>query len=206
MTWKDFVLGRMYYSALERWLLPWMKKRGFTPNRVTVSGMIFAVMVPVGFSAHPFWGILLIMLAGIADSTDGFLAKETGLKSSFGGFLDSTIDRISDTFFIMGFWVLFWLDGRWILEATVLIILALMFMHLISYVKARAEAAGLECSLGLMTRTSRVVYMLVWAFLIMVFPGAQEGLLWIGLSLFILGCVFTVGQRIIHVRSQLMVS
>ncbi len=203
MSWRENFIGRGYYSILERWILPWMKKREFTPNRVTISGMIFAVMVPIGFFAHPFWGFLLLGLAGIADSADGLLARETGLKSSFGGFLDSSLDRVSDTFFIMGFWVLFWLDGRWLLEATIMVLLALMFINLISYVKARAEAAGISCEVGLMGRTSRVVYMLVWAFLLILFPWSMDGLLWIGMTLFILGCAFTVGQRIMHVRGQM---
>ncbi len=203
MSWKDSSVGRFYYSCLEKWVLPWLKNRGFTPNRVTVAGMIFALMVPVGFSAHPFWGLILILLSGIADTSDGYLARETGLKSTFGGFLDSSLDRISDTFFIMGFWVLFWMDGRWVLEASILVILTLLSMHLISYVKARAEAAGLDCQVGLMTRPSRVVYMLVWAFLLMIWPGVNEGLLWIGMTILLLACAFTVAQRIAHVRRQL---
>ena len=202
MSLRDSSLGRLYYRGLENAVLPFIKNRGFTPNRVTVAGLIFAVMVPLGFSAHAFWGLLLIALAGIADSADGLLARDAGLKSSFGGFLDSTLDRISDTFFLMGFWVLFWLDGRWILEATILFFLALMSMYLISYIKARAEAAGLDCDTGLMTRAVRVVYMLVWAFLLVVVPGTAEALLWIGISVFLLACAFTAGQRIVYVRNQ----
>ncbi len=202
MSLRDSSLGRLYYRALENAVLPFIKNRGFTPNRVTFAGLIFAVMVPLGFSAHAFWGFLLIALAGIADSADGLLARDTGLKTSFGGFLDSTLDRISDTFFLMGFWVLFWLDGRWILEATILFFLALISMYLISYIKARAEASGLDCDVGLMTRAVRVVYMLVWAFLIMIVPGTAEALLWIGISLFLLGCAFTAAHRIVHVRNQ----
>jgi len=47
-----------------------------------------------------------------------------------------------------------------------------------------------------------VVYMLVWAFLLVVVPGTAEALLWIGISVFLLACAFTVGQRIVHVRNQ----
>ncbi|WP_291322210.1 CDP-alcohol phosphatidyltransferase family protein [Desulfonatronospira sp.] len=202
MSLRDCSLGRLYYRGLEKAVLPWIKNRGITPNRVTFAGLIFAVMVPLGFSAHAFWGLLLIMLAGIADTADGLLARDTGLKSDFGAFLDSTLDRISDTFFLMGFWVLFWLDGRWVLEATILFFLVIISIYLISYVKARAEAAGLDGDTGIMTRPVRVVYLLVWAFLLMVFPGTAEALLWIGLSVFLIACTFTAGQRIVYIRDQ----
>jgi len=203
MDWKNCSLTKTYYAWMDSLILPWLEKNSFTPNRITVSGLIFSIFVPLGFYAHPFWGLLLLLLSGMADSLDGFLARENGNQTKIGALWDSASDRVSDVFYLMGFWVLFWQQGKWIAQASMAMFIAILLCVLISYIKARAECLGVKCDVGIMDRTSRVVYQLGWALLLLILPGAREGLLWIGLVLFIALCLLTVVQRAAEVYNKL---
>ena len=141
-------------------------------------------------------------LSGVADSLVGIMAKKSGSSSQQGAFLDSTLDRISDFFYLGGFWILF-RQAAYFHLATALVLTALLLTMMISYVKARAEALGASCKTGLMERGWRTVYLLSWALLICVLPSQRTIILWIGLAAYLLLTLQTVIQRIRHVRSQL---
>ncbi|WP_457571960.1 CDP-alcohol phosphatidyltransferase family protein [Desulfovulcanus sp.] len=203
MDWKNCTLTKRYYAWIDSIVLPWLQKKGFTQNKITVSRLIFSLLVPLGFYAHPFWGLLLLVLSGMADSLDGYLLPEGTEKTKAAALWDSIIDRISDVFYLMGFWVLFWQQGKWIVQASVAIFVAILLCFLINYIKARAESLEAEYDAGIMDRTTRVVYQLGWAFLLFILPGAREGLLWIGLVMFIALCLLTVVEGAAQVFNKL---
>ena len=165
-------------------------------------GLGFAAIVPFGFYVHPVFGLLFIMLSGISDVIDGLVARNRGMDSGFGAFLDSSIDRISDFFYLFGFWVLFWKGDRLILASS-LIFFSLIFTFMISYLKAKAESLGSTCEKGFMERGVRTVYLLIWALLICIHPSASGPIRWFGLILFVVLTLSTVIQRIVHIRIQL---
>lgn len=194
MDWRQTQGARLYYQALDRFMASSAANMG--PNFASLLGLGLAVLVPLGFSLAALLGVLFMALSAAADGLDGYLARERGEQSRFGAFLDSTLDRCADFFYLTGFWVLarglafemFWF--------TLLLLLALLGSFLISYSKARLEALGCRCDIGMMDRTSRTVYLLAWALLFALIPPARFAILWIGLIPYLVLVFATVWQRV----------
>ena len=201
MALRNSIFADYFYRVLERTSLPKLEDSLLKPNQLTVLGLVLAVFVPVGFYLHPFWGLVFMVLSGFADAMDGLVAKNQGTNTVFGAFLDSSFDRISDFFYLFGFWVLFWRSERLILPS-ILIFLSFLLTFMISYTKAKIESLGGTCEVGLMERGLRTLYLIVWALLVCLLPSAFDTLVWLGLILFCLLTLITVIQRIVHIRSQ----
>jgi CDP-diacylglycerol---glycerol-3-phosphate 3-phosphatidyltransferase len=198
---KSF-LGTTYYRVMQDYLLPPIQRSGLTPNQMTFVGVTLAFLVPFGFYLHPTLGLVFMATSGIADSMDGLLARREAKCSPFGAFLDSSLDRMSDFFYLIGFWTLFWHRPEQ-LVAALFIFSALLFTLSISYVKARAETLGIACDVGLMERGLRVVFLIGWALTLALFAELRTQLLWGGLLAYNALTLGTVLQRIQHVRKQL---
>lgn len=198
---RKSTLGHFYYRIMQD-LLPSLQKSGLTANQMTFIGVMVALLVPFGFYLHPALGLVLMVVSGVADSMDGMLARRTAGCSAFGAFLDSSLDRLSDFFYLMGFWTLFWQQpGQ--LAATMIVFAALLFTQSISYVKARSESLGVACAVGLMERGLRVVYLIAWALALVIFARHKEIVLWGGLLMYCALTLTTLLQRIRHVRQRL---
>ncbi|HEV2779215.1 MAG TPA: CDP-alcohol phosphatidyltransferase family protein [Actinophytocola sp.] len=175
----------------------WLVRGGLTPNAMTVFGTAGAVagalwLFPTG---HLLAGTLVVWGFVMLDLLDGAMARAKGSGTRFGGVLDSTCDRIADGALFAGIaWYGFAVAGNRALAAAALICLVLG--QLISYIKARAEAAGLTANVGLVERAERLIISLVGAGLSgMGVPHALHAALWllVGLSL------VTVVQRMVAV-------
>lgn len=139
-------------SALTRWRVH--------PN--TLSSLGFLITCSSGFFFHQHevrTAGALILLGGVFDLFDGTVARRTGLASPFGAFYDSTLDRLSEIVVYLGLLSLY-NDYRLELGDVGMIYTVLLAMAgslMISYTRARAEALGIECSIGLMQRAERVL-------------------------------------------------
>ena len=169
MALRNSILADYFYRFLKRTHLSKIEDSLLKPNQLTVLGLVLAVFVPFGFYVHPFWGLLFMALSGFADAMDGLVAKNQGINTVFGAFLDSSFDRISDFFYLFGFWVLFWRSEQ-LIVASALILFSILFTFMISYTKARIEGLGGTCEVGLMERGARTLYLIVWAFLLCILP------------------------------------
>jgi len=162
---------------------------GVTPNVLTVLGYLLHLPVLWALAGGRLrLGGLLVALASLFDSLDGAVAREMGQSSTFGAFLDSTIDRYSEATILLG--LLLWfarIGGR---VETVLIYIALFGSLMVSYTRARAEAVGMQCKEGLLTRLERVILIVIG-----LLAGQVRLLLWV---LAILTNV-TALQRVYHV-------
>jgi CDP-diacylglycerol--glycerol-3-phosphate 3-phosphatidyltransferase len=196
-------LGAAYYRILQTHLLIPIQKWGLTPNQLTLLGVVAAAFVPLGFMVHPIVGLLMLTISGVADSLDGLMARHQHQASQFGAFLDSSLDRLSDFFYLLGFWSLLWPSPRR-LTATLLVFVALLSTLMISYVKARAESLGILCPSGMMSRAVRVIYLIGWALLVCLLPSSATSLLWIGLAIYIGLTIATLIRRIVSVKQQLL--
>ncbi|GAB4253321.1 MAG: hypothetical protein Kow00129_14320 [Thermoleophilia bacterium] len=164
-----------------------------TPNQLTVAGALLnAVAAGLIVSDRLFWAGVVFVLGSLLDMLDGTLARLAQKVTPFGAFLDSTLDRVSEGLILAG--VAYYLadQGRQ-LDAS-LVVLALLGSLLVSYTRARAEALGLECKVGLMSRPERVVLLAVGLFFD-VLPYVVYVL--VGLT------TYTVVQRVLHTRKQL---
>ncbi|MDJ0782027.1 MAG: CDP-alcohol phosphatidyltransferase family protein [Desulfosarcinaceae bacterium] len=199
MALRDQPLAQAYYRFLQTTVLPWARRRRLRPDQLTVIGVLIACAVPLGFILHPMAGFLLILLSGSADAVDGLLAREKASATPWGAFLDSSLDRLSDGCYLLGFWILFWQAGHPLL-GVVLLWPALIATLMISYVKARAEALGGDCAVGLMERAARIVLLCAWALCLALMPAIRTLLLCAGALLYLALTATTVVQRILHVR------
>lgn len=139
-------------DALVRWRVH--------PNLLTTLGFLVTCFAALMFHQHHVRTAgLFILLGGIFDIFDGRVARLTKLGSKFGAFYDSTLDRISETVVFLGMLSLY-NDYRLELGDVgmiYLIMLAMAGSQMISYTRARAEALGLDCRVGLMPRAERIV-------------------------------------------------
>ena len=139
-------------DALVRW--------GVHPNLLTTLG--FLVTLSSAFFFHQRnvrLAGLLILLGGLFDILDGRVARLSGLGSKFGAFYDSTLDRISETAVYLGILSLYnhYRAEPGDVGMIYLIVIAMAGSLMVSYTRARAEALGMDCRVGLMPRTERVV-------------------------------------------------
>jgi CDP-diacylglycerol--glycerol-3-phosphate 3-phosphatidyltransferase len=133
---------------------------GLTPNAITILGACGVIASAGWFYPREefFWGTLAIVFFALSDLFDGAMARisQTG-ASTWGGFLDSTIDRITDSSIIVA--VLIPLIAA---EDSLayLGLLTLVTGFLIPYIRAKAESFGIDCSVGIAERTERLIIML----------------------------------------------
>jgi len=175
---------------------------GLTPNAVTVLGALGLVTSAGYFYTHEryFLGTLLICFFALSDLFDGAMARisQQG-ASAWGGFLDSTIDRITDSAIVIAVLVPLIRDNN---HLSYVLLITLVTGNLIPYIRAKAESYQIPCAVGIAERTERVVIALT-----------AIGLHGLGVSyvlaigfwaLAILG-IITVAQRIAIVRKGLAV-
>jgi CDP-diacylglycerol--glycerol-3-phosphate 3-phosphatidyltransferase len=187
---------------------------GVSPNALTVAGLLLSLISGLAFFEGSFrLGALVALAAGICDLLDGQVARRRGGASTFGAFLDSTLDRLAEGAIltgIAGFYVVNLLtlvhdpvramaelarglEPRTWAVLSLTAILALVGSFMVSYTRARAEGLGLECRVGWFERPERLMLLIV------------AGLFGIGpimpLALIVLTLLsFTTAiQRIVHV-------
>jgi CDP-diacylglycerol---glycerol-3-phosphate 3-phosphatidyltransferase len=129
------------------------------PNLITTLGFFVAGAAALAF-AQGFVRLAgaFILLGGAFDIFDGRVARGTGLASTFGSFYDSTLDRISEIIVFVGILALFLGDGVTAVDVGMVYVVALAMggSLMVSYTRARAEALGLDCKVGMMQRPERV--------------------------------------------------
>ncbi len=192
------VLARVYVNRVTEPLGRWLVARGITPDAVTVTGTVGSVAAALWFlpRGQLFIGTLVVTLFVLFDLVDGAMARARGHGTPFGAVLDSTCDRISDgaLFAALTWWAL------GVGEARVLGVAALICLvagQLISYIKARAEGAGLRVVGGLVERAERLILALVGTGLAgLGVPYALDVALW----LLAAASIWTVGQRLAEAR------
>jgi CDP-diacylglycerol--glycerol-3-phosphate 3-phosphatidyltransferase len=130
-----------------------------------------------------------MLFAGLFDALDGAVARESNQMSAFGAFLDSTLDRLSESAIFVGI-IFFYASSSRPVEA-LLAGAAMSFSLMTSYTRARAEGLGLKCEVGLLERAGRVVILSLVSL---------SGFLIVGVGLVTAGAFVTTAQRILHVR------
>lgn len=172
-----------------------------TPDAITVVGTLGTVAGSLTLlrTGRFFVGTVVVTVFVLTDLIDGALARARGGGSTWGAFLDSTMDRIGDAA-IFGALVLWFAgDGADPLLAS-LALFCLVSGAVTSYIKARAESLGLDCNVGFAERAERLIIVLVGTGLDgLGVPYVQAVALWV-LSA---ATVLTVAQRMLVVHRQL---
>ncbi len=171
---------------------------GVSPDVVTVTGAVgaslgAALLIPTG---HLFVASLVLGVLALTDLVDGTMARLANRASSWGAFLDSNLDRLTDAA-IFGSIGIYYSTRDYLLAALAIIGLAAGF--LVSYARARAESLGFQCVGGIMERAERLIVVLVAIGLDgLGVPYAAA----IGLWLLAIGSSATFVQRLMQVHAQ----
>ncbi|MGZ8632916.1 MAG: CDP-alcohol phosphatidyltransferase family protein [Solirubrobacteraceae bacterium] len=167
-----------------------------TPNAISLTGFVLNVVAAVLVWQEQFvWGGIAFIVGSVCDTLDGRYSRMSGKGTQFGAFLDSTLDRIEEGIVLTAVAFVFAKRGQDVAAAAVVV--AVLASLMVSYTRARAEALGVECKVGIASRAVRVVILsvgLVFADLDLLAPAVY---VLAGLS------TITVVQRIMHVRKEL---
>ena len=130
-----------------------------SPDGVTYLGLVLTVGVAVLAAVGEIrWAGVAYIFAAVCDALDGTLARVSGKGSRFGAFLDSTIDRFEESIVFLGLSIYYARMGGQLEIPFILV--ATIGSLMVSYTRARAEALGVACKVGFMTRPIRVVIMI----------------------------------------------
>jgi CDP-diacylglycerol--glycerol-3-phosphate 3-phosphatidyltransferase len=160
------------------------------PDSLTATGWALSVVAATLFAfGYTKTAGAVMLFAGLFDALDGAVARESNQISAFGAFLDSTLDRLSESAIFAGVIFFYAASGR--PYETLLVGTAMTFSLMTSYTRARAEGLGLKCEVGLLERAGRVVILSLFSLM---------GFLLVGIGLVAAGALVTTAQRILHVR------
>jgi CDP-diacylglycerol--glycerol-3-phosphate 3-phosphatidyltransferase len=173
-----------------------------TPNAISLTGFALNVVAAVLVTQRLFFlaGVAFVV-GSVMDTLDGRYSRMSGKGTAFGAFLDSTLDRVEEGIVLAAVAAYFSARGDDLAVAAVVV--TVLGSLMVSYTRARAEALGVECKVGLATRPVRVVILsagLLFA------RGASVGdfeLLAPAIYAMAVLTTFTVLQRVLHVRRAL---
>ena len=188
-AWRGYARDRLIESRL-------------TPNAISITGLVLNLTAAaLIFGDQIFLGGIAFVVGSIMDTLDGRYSRMSGKGTMFGAFLDSTLDRIEEGVVLTAVAYQFADAGDAVPAAACVFVVLGSLM--VSYTRARAEALGVECKVGIATRPVRVVLLSIG----LVF-GAGELITDVDLlpaAIYAMAglTAFTVGQRVWHVRGEL---
>jgi CDP-diacylglycerol--glycerol-3-phosphate 3-phosphatidyltransferase len=169
-----------------------------TPNAISLTGFTLCIVAAVlVWQDHYVLGGIAFIVGSVCDTLDGRYARASGKGTPFGAFLDSTLDRIEEGIVLTAVASNFSEAGND--RAVAAVVVAVLASLMVSYTRARAEALGVECKVGIADRAVRVVILSAGLVL-----GGIDHVLEIAVYVLAALAVITVGQRIWHVRGELI--
>lgn len=138
---------------------------GVPPNILTAIGVSINIACAVLFGIGEFFlaGVVLI-IANVFDMLDGNVARQTGNVTKFGGFLDSSLDRLSDMVVFLG--IMMFYAGNSPQHSLLNVFLAgvgMIASVMVSYTTTRSEALGVKANVGFLQRPERIVLLIIGA-------------------------------------------
>jgi CDP-diacylglycerol--glycerol-3-phosphate 3-phosphatidyltransferase len=186
---RSYARGRLIESRL-------------TPNAISLSGFILNLAAAVLVVERLFFlaGVAFIV-GSVMDTLDGRYSRMSGKGTLFGAFLDSTLDRIEEGIVLTAVAWYFADNGDAVAAAACVI--AVLGSLMVSYTRARAEALGVECKVGIATRPVRVVLLSIG--LVFAKGAGVFDVELLAPSIYAMAALtaVTVGQRVWHVRQEL---
>lgn len=176
-----------------------------TPNTISMTGLALNVVAAVLVWERLYLlGGVAFVVGSVMDTLDGRYSRMSGKGSPFGAFLDSTLDRIEEGIVLTAVAAGFAREGR--AGAAAAVVVAVLASLMVSYTRARAEALGVECKVGIATRPVRVVILSIG--LIFARGASLGGFSLLAPAVYVLAAlsVITVAQRIWHVKRELSAS
>jgi CDP-diacylglycerol---glycerol-3-phosphate 3-phosphatidyltransferase len=173
-----------------------------TPNAISMTGLVLNVVAAVLIWNELFiLGGIAFIVGSVCDTLDGRYSRMSGKGTPFGAFLDSTLDRIEEGVVLTA--VAFQFSDSGDNLAVSAVVVAVLASLMVSYTRARAEALGVECKVGIADRAVRVV--ILSAGLVLAKGAGVIDVELLEPAVYLLAglSVITVVQRIWHVRREL---
>lgn len=168
-----------------------------TPNTLTWLGfLITAGAAALIATEHIFAAGFVVLVAGVFDMLDGALARMTNRVTPFGGILDSTLDRVSEAVLLLALLAVFAREQE--VAESLLVGIVLFGSLMVSYLRSRIEAMGIDCKIGLFTRPERVIILALGLLL-----SQFEYALITALAIIAVFSFITAGQRLYHAWRQI---
>jgi phosphatidylglycerophosphate synthase len=197
-------IGRAAQRIIDA-IVRWLAHGHINPNILTIIGVSLNVGCGVLFGiGWFFWAGIALIVANLFDMLDGQVARLSGRVTRFGGFLDSSLDRLSDMVVFVGLMVFY---ARPESHSTLNVFLAgagLMGSVMVSYASARAESLIPKCDVGFLRRPERVVLFIIGA--LSTHPGSTNyfanrmpAVLWV----LAVGSYWTFAHRMYHTWREL---
>lgn len=189
-------------TTIEQYLTPFVKYLStVSPNTLTLLGSIPPLLFFVFILSHWYFWALIAFIGNGFDMIDGMVARTYHKVTKFGGFLDSTMDRVADFLLITAF--AFGGIVRWEIVAPLL-----LFAYLTSYVRSRGELANPKVSfaMGLIERSERLVLIFLSLIFFMLFPKLSFfglNIAEVTFAFLTILSLYTAFQRIIHAYKNL---
>ena len=198
-------IGRAAQRIIDA-IVRWLALGHINPNILTVIGVALNVGCGLLFGmGRFFWAGVALIVANLFDMLDGQVARLSGRVTRFGGFLDSSLDRLSDMVVFVGLMVFYARDTEF--HSTLNVFLAgagLMGSVMVSYASARAESLIPKCDVGFLRRPERVVLFIIGA--LSTHPGSSNffanrmpAVLWV----LAVGSYWTFAHRMYHTWREL---
>ncbi|MBW7848393.1 MAG: CDP-alcohol phosphatidyltransferase family protein [Bacteroidales bacterium] len=193
-----------------------LNKTGITPNGITTIGFGITLASSIvliaggekgnrGDFRYLFWFGAITLFAGLFDMLDGQLARLTNKTTRFGALYDSVLDRYSEMFMFLG--ICYYLVAHHYFLSSLSAFIAMIGSIMVSYVRARAEALGVECKVGMMQRPERILTIGIAALLAgivsFVFGEFKFSVSWLPFPLFENISVFTIPIFILSILTNL---
>ncbi|MCA9740966.1 MAG: CDP-alcohol phosphatidyltransferase family protein [Deferribacteres bacterium] len=185
---------KSWYLGLIRPVVDFFIRLELNPNFFTTIGFVLSIIAAYMFATGSLrFAGLIVLLAGTFDIVDGQVARATNRVTKFGALYDSTLDRYSEVIIFFG--MAYFFVNESMLKTSVAVSIALGGSVMVSYVRARAEALGFECKVGMMQRPERVVYIGLGALI-------HQVVLILALTIVAVLANFTALQRLYYIWQQ----
>ena len=172
-----------------------------TPNAISMTGLGNLIAAVLILQEHFVLAAIAFILGSLCDTVDGRYSRMSGKGSPFGAFLDSTLDRIEEGVVLAAVAVWFAKNSNEIAVAAT--VLTVVGSYMVSYTRARAEALGVECKVGIASRAVRVVILSAGLLFAAGEIVPDFDLLEPAIYAMAALTIFTTFQRVFHVRKQL---
>ncbi|MBP1909984.1 CDP-alcohol phosphatidyltransferase family protein [Methanolobus bombayensis] len=182
-------------------ILPFVKWVPLSPNSLTIIGLLISILAAVVFATGDLiTGGLLIIFSGFFDMIDGSVARAKDRMTVFGGVLDSVCDRYADAIVFAG--IIYGSVTGNIIQSSLFslplwfwVVFAIMGSYLVSYVRSRAESAGVSSmNIGIAERPERMLILVA---------GSLSGYLLESIILIVILTHITMVQRLLYARKEL---
>ncbi|MDG6243219.1 MAG: CDP-alcohol phosphatidyltransferase family protein [Methanolobus sp.] len=188
-------------DTIRKSILPLVSWIPLSPNSLTIIGLLISIWAAVVFSAGDLkGGALLILLSGFFDMVDGAVARAKACMTAFGAVLDSVCDRYADAIIFTG--IIYGLIAGNIAQQFIFsvplwlwVVFAIMGSYLVSYIRSRAEAAGVSSmNIGIAERPERMLILVA---------GSLSGYLGEAIFIIVVLTHITMVQRLLHAKRSL---